>query len=486
MIPKPGKSEKRPLGIGSPREKIIQKGLQIILEAIYEPKFLNCSHGFRPNRSTHSALYPLYLTGHHFTWVIQGDISKCFDRIPHNVIISLLKKEIKCDKFLTLLHKSLVVGYLDPDTKQIVKSQVGTPQGSVLSPLLANIVLHELDNYTMNQIIPEFTKGKRRKTNPEYNSLIKLRYIRGTQQVPDVQTRKIALDKMRSIPRMDPYDPNYRRAKYIRYADDFIFLLEGTKSEAILIREQIKSYLKEKCGLDLNIEKTIITNLTEGFNFLGTEIKKCKTSDFRMKTKTKFGKKITMRPNLRLRLNLPLAKLLNKLIETGFAKRNHQGDILAKARTDLIHLDHASIIQYFNSKINGLVTYYSYTANRIKTWNLIWLLRSSAAKTLSRKFKLRSSRQAFKKFGPWLKDPSTHLEIRKPGSLRTIHQYNNSKVYESPISTLAHSWYSRLTKSNLFQRCVLCYSASDIQMHHLRSVKDVRAKMRSGIYNFKA
>jgi len=169
LIPKPGKPEKRPLGVGNPRDKIVQKGLEIILEAIFEPLFLDCSHGFRPHRSTQSALKTLYLRAHQFTWVIQGDISKCFDRIPHDTILTLLRKHIRCDKFLTAVIKSLKAGYLNPETKTIEKPKIGTPQGSVLSPLLSNIVLHELDKYIKENLEPSYHSGKRRRPNPTYD-----------------------------------------------------------------------------------------------------------------------------------------------------------------------------------------------------------------------------------------------------------------------------------------------------------------------------
>lgn len=483
MIPKPGKVEKRPLNVGSPREKIIQKGLQMILEAIYEPDFLDCPHGFRPNRSAHSALRSLYIKGHHHTWVIQGDISKCFDNIPHNIILTILKKKIKCDKFLTILNKSLKVGYVNPDTKTIQKSNLGTPQGSVLSPLLANIVLQQLDNYLINTIIPKYTKGKRRKTNPEYNALIKYRYSR--KGIIEGKNSIDALKKMRTIRRMSLNDPEFRRAMYIRYADDFVFLLEGPKIEALAIRDTIKDFLKENIGLELNMMKTLITNLKEGFNFLGANIKKLKNVDFRMKTKTVKGNPITMRAHTRLRINMPTKILIEKLITSGFARRNHLNQILAKPYTGLVNLDHATILQFYNSKVHGLLNYYSFAGNRIETQNLIWIFRLSLAKTLARKFKLRSARQAFKKFGPYLKDEQTDLQFILPKSLPTIHHYN-IKTNLTPITKLMdQTWYGRLTKSNLFRNCAICGTSSNVQMHHIRSVKDVRTKMKSNRTSFR-
>jgi len=300
--------------------------------------------------------------------------------------MELLKERIKCDKFLTIINKSLKVGYVDPVTNETHKSKIGIPQGSVLSPLLANIVLHELDKYLIETIIPEYTKGKRRKTYSVYNKLTPpgapqgppgggalKRYSqkKGERGILKGKESEEALKQMRMIPRMDPYDPNYRRAMYIRYADDFVFLLEGSKAEARKIKNSIRHYLVTNCGLELSKSKTLITNLKEGFSFLGANIKKLKEVGFRMKTKTKKNKPITMRAHVRLRLNMPTKQLLEKLITNGFAKRNHLNKITAKPLTSLINLDHTTIIQFYNSKVNGLLNYYSFAGNRIEIQNLV-------------------------------------------------------------------------------------------------------------------
>nr|UYR50797.1 hypothetical protein [Morchella crassipes] len=507
-----GKKEKRPLGVGVPREKIVQKGLQVILEAIYEPEYLDCSHGFRPNRSSPSALKHIYLKGHHHTWVIQGDISKCFDRIPHNVIMKLLKEKIKDERFLTIVNKSLKVGPLDPITKRVVRSDIGTPQGSVRSPLLANIVLHEFDKYMINTILPDNTKGKRRKTNPLYNALAEVRDPRKKyywEATPE--ERKKALEMMRTLPRMDPYDNDVRRTMYIRYADDYVILFEGPKSETADIKEKIKTFLYEECGLELNTEKTVITHMTKsegvraarliaapsfphphsgtlcgwdsggggGFNFLGAKIRTLANNDYRMKNKTVAGAPIPMRAHVRIRVNMPTVELLEKLIKAGIAKRDKLCNIVAKPYTTMVNADHATIIQFYNAKINGIINYYTFAANftppsnrsstffslslrkrkknrvedgwrggRVKGLNLIWILaRLSLAKTLARKYKLNSAKAAFKRFGPLLEDPKTGLRLLAPKSLPTVHQYN-IKVNLTPTEKiLQQTWYSRLTKT---------------------------------------
>lgn len=365
LIPKLGKKEQRPLGVGAPREKIVQKGLQIILEAIYEPLFLNCSHGFRPDRSTHSALKPLHLKTHHFSWVIQGDISKCFDQIPHDRIMKLLKDKIICDRTLELIRKALTVGHLDPKANHMTKTKIGTPQGSVLSPLLANIVLHELDKFLNEELIPMYHRGKRRRTNPVYNALT---HIRHTKKGSSPEIRENALKMMMLTPRMDLKDPNYRRSMYIRYADDFIYLLEGPLAEAKTIKEEIKKALFRLTGLELNEDKTLVTHINDGFHFLGVYIKGLKHVGYMMKTYTPT---IRMRANVRARINMPTAKLIEKLILNGFARRNHKKVVIARALTKLVNLDHSTIVQFYNSKVFGFLNYYTFAANRIETQNLI-------------------------------------------------------------------------------------------------------------------
>jgi len=323
-----------------------------------------------------------------------------------------------------------------------LKSKLGTPQGSVLNHLLSNIVLHQFDKYVMEVIVPENTKGIRRNTNPEYNNLISQRYIRGKYQGPDKITRDIFLKKLREIPRMDTYESTFRRCMYVRYAKSFLILLEGRKLEALSIRQQIQGTLLDKCGLEINLEKTLVTNIKDKFEFLGASIAKSKIVNLKIKSISRFGSIITTRPRLRLKINIPTLKLINLYRESGFVKRNEKGQVLAIPRTNLVNLDHATILQYFNSVVKVLINYYTFSANRVEIKNLILLLRICLAKTLARKFKLRSARQAFKKFGPFLKDPITDLQFLLPKTLKAINKFN-IKNQGSPKKTFTHTWQSR-------------------------------------------
>lgn len=283
-------------------------------------------------------------------------------------MINLIKNEVSCNRTLELIRKALTVGYVDSKTKQTLKSKVGTPQGSVLSPLLANIVLHQLDVFITEKLSPEFHRGKRRRTNPEYNALINTRY--GKKKGVTQEEKKDALLKMRTLPRMDVNDPGFRRSMFIRYADDFVYLFEGPYSETLVIKSKIKEFLKE-IGLELNDEKTIISHINEGFHFLGAFIRGLGHHDFRMINKTTKGKCITMRASVRAKVNMPTKIMLEKLIKNKLARRNHFGEILASPVTSLVNLDHATIVQFFNSKIHGILNYFSFAGNRVKISNLI-------------------------------------------------------------------------------------------------------------------
>ena len=177
-----------------------------------------------------------------------------------------LKKKITCQRLLTIIGRALTAGHLDEKGRRIY-SNVGTPQGSVMAPILANIVLHELDKHIEGTIKKSFERGEQRKANKEYMRLAEK--IKSRNKKKDPKERQEILEKMREMPTLDTQYPNFKRMQYIRYADDFVVLVTGTKKDAIEICEEIKKALAGKCGLNLNMEKTQITNAREGFMFLG-------------------------------------------------------------------------------------------------------------------------------------------------------------------------------------------------------------------------
>ena len=482
LIPKPNKpDETKPLGIGTPKEKILQTGIVELLNYIYEPIFLDVNHGFRPKRSVKTALDSLHKSGEPYVWVIQGDISKFFDNISHNLILDLLKKRIDDVHFLKLIENFLKAGYKNTDNGKIVKSNIGIPQGSPVSPILSNIVLHEFDSYVMNELKYEFEGiTKRRSYSPEFDKLTKI--ILGRIKASDEEIREVRKQRAK-LPYKNPMDPKFKRLLYVRYADDFVILIIGSKNDAINIRSKIKNILEDRCKAKLNIDKTLISNIRDGFDFLGVHIKKLNNRVYKVETKSRYGNKYTRYVPLKLFITAPILKIINKLIENRFAKRNHFGIVLATGRKDMILKDHYSIINYYNYMIQGLLNFFSFAENYSSLHRVFWILRQSCALTLANKFKLRTMKKAFNKFGFDLKDPDTGIKLNIPSSLNVKHQYgiksndSSHKTWEGILSTV---WSGSLT-SNIFNKvCTICGTTTNIEMHHICKIADVRHKIRTG------
>src|SRR5260221_9345835 len=264
-IPKKNGKGTRPLGLPNFTEKLVQEVLRMILEAYYEPRFRECSHGFRPNRGCHTALKYLVQKFRGTTWFIEGDIKGCYDNISHDILMSILARNIQDGRLLNLIRKGLKAGIADEWEYKPTFS--GTPQGGIVSPILANIYMNELDTYVEEILIPKYTQGKRRAVNPDYQ-----RY-----EYPIAAARKHGhheeanqLDQeRRHYPSQHTYDPHYRRLVYLRYADDFILGLAGPKEEADAIKAELTAFLRDKLNLELSVQKTLVAHApTEYAKFL--------------------------------------------------------------------------------------------------------------------------------------------------------------------------------------------------------------------------
>jgi group II intron reverse transcriptase/maturase len=221
----------RPLGIPSIDDKLVQEIIKMILESIWEDVFLNCSHGFRPERSCHTALISIQSTFTGAKWFVEGDIKGCFDNIDHHILVNILRKRIKDEKFISLIWKFLKAGFLD--NWEYHRTISGTPQGSLISPILANIYLHELDKYMM-MYKNCFDRGRTRKRNPEHRKLESQKYQLKSKVSPiwncltDLQKREYLLQikknekEMMNVEPTLPFDTHFKRMHYIRYADDCV------------------------------------------------------------------------------------------------------------------------------------------------------------------------------------------------------------------------------------------------------------------------
>lgn len=339
----------RPLGIPCFEDKLLQEVIRQLLESIYEPIFSDNSHGFRPDRSCHTALCQIKNTMRGANWVIEGDITGCFDNIDHTILLNILSQKIEDGRFIELIRRFLKAGYLE--FKQMHRSLSGCPQGGIISPILSNIYLNEFDRY-MDEIINKNTKGKKRRSNPEYQRLRGKRYT--AIKKGNLEEIKRLTKEIQSIPSLDPMDSNFTRVKYVRYADDFVIEVIGSKEMAESIKEDVATFLKEKLNLELNQEKTLITNLgNEKANFLGYEFTKAHCN-------TKMGK--DKQGNRKRSVNGQIQLLVpHKVISQKIREFTQYGEsCVFKPRLKLPVLD---IINEYNAEIRGLYNYYCLATN---------------------------------------------------------------------------------------------------------------------------
>jgi RNA-directed DNA polymerase len=281
LIPK-SNGKKRPLGIPNGDDKIVQEVARMLLEKIYEPMFSDYSHGFRNNRSCHTALTQVKHKWTGVKWIVNMDIKGYFDNINHDKLIDILSKRIDDKGFINLFRSMLKAGYVE-DFK-LHNTYSGTPQGGIISPILANIYLHELDLF-VEEKIKEFNRGNKRAVNPEYDKLChRVSKIRKSIDEAMASGNKTLVENLlpilnktqkqtKQMPKGKPYDPNYRRLVYIRYADDFLMGIIGSRSEALEIMGQVTDFLVNELKLEIATEKSGVINAKEGVRFLGYEVR---------------------------------------------------------------------------------------------------------------------------------------------------------------------------------------------------------------------
>ena len=369
----------RPLGIPSFDDKLVQEVVRMILESIYEPNFSDLSHGFRPKRSCHTALMHVQRNFTGVKWFIEGDIKGFFDNIDHQIMVSILRKRIKDEYFLGLIWKFLKAGYLEDWTFHNTYS--GTPQGSLISPILSNIYLNEFDKY-IEEYIQKFKCGKVRSENAEYKKIISKigrlkcgRYSKENwEKFSDEEKSKAKshlktlYDELYKYTRTDPMDENYRRLVYVRYADDWLCGVIGGKNDAETIKADIKKFLSDKLRLELSDEKTLITNAKDKARFLGYDISAYSDGGF---IKDKNGRKMRSR-NSKIKLLVPHEKWQRKLTDYGALKikivENGKEIYYPFHRVNLIRNDDIEILTQYNAEIRGMYNYYR-LANNVSILN---------------------------------------------------------------------------------------------------------------------
>ena len=458
----------RPLTIGDPQEKLVQEVIRLVLEAIYEPLFKNTSFGFRPKRSCHTALRHVFTKFKGCAWWIEGDIKGCFDNIPHDKLMAILSLKIKDQRFLQLIRKALNAGYMF-DNRPIYDI-VGTPQGSIISPILANIFLHQLDQFIEN-LNTEFDISGPRKRHPLVRKL-QWSITKAKRTGDSKAVRKLAVE-MRSNPNKLINSGN-RQIQYVRYADDWIIAVNGSFTEANDILNKVTMYLKN-LGLTVSPTKTKITNTyKESALFLGTNISHSKSV-----THSLHRRGTVQRNSGFLVLSAPMKRIAKKLSENGFMK-NHRG----VTRVSWLSLEVRQIIQLANSIIRGYENYYSFAHNKGQLCSYVYyIIRDVTLRTLANKLSFNSRAAVIKKYGTniALYDQNKRDKNNKPTLITKLYKPSyriNLWDFKSSVNTNIKTLYAtHFSLANLDKLiCSICKSDYKIEMHHIREMKNIKHK----------
>ena len=477
----------RPLGIPTFTDKLVQEVLRMILEAVYEPIFLDVSHGFRPKRSCHTALKQLRREFNGTRWFVEGDIKGCFDNINHAVLVGLLNNKIKDARITKLIYKFLKAGYLE--NWQYHKTYSGTPQGGIISPLLANIYLHELDKFVM-KLKSEFDTPGVGQITPEYRELHneikrlshRLTKVTGEEREMVLAEYKPKRQKLMTIPCTAQTD---KKLKYVRYADDFLIGVIGSKEDAEQVKQEVGCFIREKLHLEMSEEKTLITHGHDFAKFLGYEVTIAK-GEYNKKTKTGATRRVN---NGKVLLYVPHDKWVKRLLSYNalkikYDKQNGNKEVWEPVRrTRLLHLDDLEILNQYNAEIRGLYNYYRLANNVTVLNNFYYVMRYSMLKTFAGKYRTRISKIIRK----YRQGKDFVVEYpKKNGKVGKVLFYNNGFCRNTKVESGNPDIVARVVenygRNSLIKRlqankCEWCGAENvPLEIHHVRKLKDLSGR----------
>lgn len=463
--------KRRPLGLPTWSDKLLQEVIRAILEAYYEPQFSDRSHGFRPNRGCHTALRDVMQHGRATKWFIEGDLSACFDRLDHSVLEAILQERFQDNRFLRLIRGLLKAGYLEEWTFHATYS--GVPQGGVVSPILSNLVLDRLDKYVETHLIPAYTQGPRRRTNPPY--------VRLTVQASEARKRgewhrvRVLRQQAQRLPSRDPHDPKFRRLWYVRYADDFLLGLTGSKGEAAAIKQELSAFLHHDLHMELNAEKTLVTHAHDDCaRFLGYEVQVLHEN-----SKHDFRRRRCINGSIGLRV--PTHVLSAK--RTRYMRRGKPKPLPQRTLDDAY-----SIVAQYQAEWRGMVQYYRMAYNLHILQHLKYVMEVSLVQTLAKKYKT-TCQKIYRRYGATIQTEDGDRKVLRvtidrasPKKPLTTHfgavslRWNKwVRINDAPTKPV-WSGRSEVVERLLAQTCELCGSHEHIEVHHVRKLADLTSK----------
>jgi len=479
-------AKKRPLGIPSTDDKLVQEIVRMILNAIYEPTFSDNSHGFRPHRSCHTALKSLQVCFKAVKWVVEGDIHACFDSFDHHVLIDILRRRIHDEQFINLMWKMLRAGYMEQWTYHDTYS--GSPQGSGCSPILANIYLSELDAFVEGYKADFDTSGKSRQVNKQYN-VVNYLYRKSKSALAQDGDHKKAVEEFKQARKAmfeTPYhpviDPSYKRIQYNRYADDFVIGVIGSKADAEKVKQDIKVFLRDSLKLTLSEEKTKVSHSSCMIRYLGYDFIVSRSKD------TKRDKNGTLQRHWYgcVKLYVPHEKWFSKLMQYKALRIVKGGDgkehWKALHRGALINRTDIDIISKYNSEIRGIYNFYRLADNVSVLNDFYHMMEESMFKTFASKYKssvnkiinrytcngvfgVDYSNKSGEQRCEFYHDGFTKQNDAWFGDVDILPEF---KQYERPNSLAAR------LKAGV---CEFCGATTrEIHMHHVKRLKDLTGK----------
>jgi len=465
-IPKKN-GKKRPLGVPTWSDKLVAEVVRLLLEAYYEPQFSGRSHGFRPGRGCHTALSEVVETWKGTHWFIEGDISDCFGSLDHQVMLAILAEKIHDGRFLRLISHMLKAGYLEDWRWHATLS--GSPQGGIASPVLSNIYLDRLDQYVEQRLLPGYNLGRRRRPNPAYQ-VVEYAIARARRHKDRAEVRSLIL-RRRQLPSQNPADPDYRRLRYVRYADDWLLGFAGPRREAEDIKSKIAAFLREELKLELSQSKTLITHATsQAARFLGYEIK-AQHSDT----------KITRR---RRAVNGAIGLFVPKtVIRQRCALYMSKGK--PAQRGALLHDDDFTIVAKYQAEYAGLVQYYLLAQDVFRLGRLHWVMETSLLKTLAGKHRSTVSAMArkYKATVDTPAGPRKCLQVvieRNRGRKPLVTRFGGiplrrvrTAVLTDQRPVMASTRRNELILRLLTGRCEICEDTVNLEVHHVRKLADL-------------
>jgi len=418
---------KRPLGIPSTRDKIVQKAIQMLIQPTFECQFSDHSHGFRPSRSCHTALNAIRKDGNRTTWFIELDLVKAFDKVHHSLLMEEVKTRIADQQIIDLIQKMLKVGYINPHdlSDSELESKESIPQGSILSPLFANILFDRFDRWVEINLLTKFNRPRKDSINPNYVQAVQkhlgtewnevLEVIK--EKAPDVNRKKIRMAlrevrKQQAAQNKIKYyadDPDHRKLWYVRYADDMLLGLIGPKKDASAILKEIELAVEKELKMQIHLDKSKSEHHSDGILFLGYRL----LGNYDAKLNYSDGQ---ARKSNRIKFSVPTKRLLKRYMNKGFlqiAKKGKNIKYVARRVDKWIFLpDDYEVVKRFNAVMRGIANYYCGTEYPSALYELWELLRRSLALTLAHRHKKRTAKAAFQK---WSRDLVVCYKVKKEG-----------------------------------------------------------------------